>query len=118
MKHHLRRRPEQRLQCLRCRAAFTDETSAQRSTFPCPDEPLAHGLLGQREHIRYPTWSKDRSCAAWNCPDPDPSHNWHGPDPYCDESPCPTCLHNCDCDVCEGRVRAPGLYRLVDSLEG
>ncbi|MGW1836940.1 hypothetical protein [Streptomyces sp. NPDC002067] len=117
MRHALRKRPEQRLQCLRCRAAFLDDASAQGSTFPCPGEPLVHGLLGQREHIRYPTWSKDRGCAAWNCPDPAPSHNWHGPDPYCDETPCRICLHDCDCDVCEGHVRAPGLYRLVDSLE-
>ncbi|MGW6745948.1 hypothetical protein ACWGDX_35295 [Streptomyces sp. NPDC055025] len=118
MKHHLRKRPEQRLQCLRCRAAFTDHDSASRSTFACPGEPLVHGLLGRREHIRYPTWSKDRSCESWGCPDPDPTHQWHGPDPYCDELGCSFCLHDCDCDVCEGSVHAPGLHRLVDSLEG
>jgi hypothetical protein len=113
----LRRRPEGRWQCTRCRAAFADKTAADRARFRCPGRPLVHGLLGQREHIRYPTWSKDRSCEAWNCPEPDPSHNWHGPDPYCDEITCTVCLHDCDCDVCEGHVRAPGLYRLIDSHE-
>ncbi|MGV9312618.1 hypothetical protein ACWDR0_10525 [Streptomyces sp. NPDC003691] len=114
-RHHLRRRPEGRLQCTRCRAAFLSEESASLSRFACPGVPLVHGLIGQREHIVYPTWSRDRSCGTWNCPDPDPSHTWHGPDPYCDKPACRICLHTCDCDVCEGRVRSPGLTRLIDS---
>ncbi|MEV7282562.1 hypothetical protein [Streptomyces sp. NPDC093111] len=115
--HVLRMRPEGRLQCTRCRAAFLDRDNAARSRFTCPGGPLAHGLIGRREHVLYPTWSKDRSCSAWGCPDPDPSHAWHGPDPFCDETTCSLCLHDCDCDVCEGLVHAPGLYRLVDSRE-
>ncbi|WP_329022573.1 MULTISPECIES: hypothetical protein [Streptomyces] len=117
MSHHLRKRPEGRLQCTRCRAAFVTRESAGRARFDCPDEALAHGLLGQREHVVYPTWSKDRSCSTWGCPDPDPAHDFHGPDPFCDETACGTCLHDCDCDVCEGRATAPGLYRLIDSRE-
>ncbi|MEV0496148.1 hypothetical protein AB0I84_00955 [Streptomyces spectabilis] len=116
--HALRMRPEGRLQCLRCRAAFLNRENAGRSRFACPGRPLVHGLLGQREHIVYPTWAKDRSCAAWGCPDLDPAHNWHGPDSYCDEPACGTCLHDCDCDVCEMRASAPGLNRLIDSREG
>jgi hypothetical protein len=118
VKHHLRKRPEGRPQCTRCRAAFTGQDTADRSRFNCPGRPLVHGFLSRREHILYPTWAKDRRCEAWGCPDPDPSHNWHGPDPYCDETTCGICLHDCDCDVCEGSVTAPGLYRLIDSREG
>ncbi len=118
MRHHLRLRPEQRLQCLRCRAAFLTRENADRSRFDCPGRPLVHGFLGRREHILYPTWGKERSCEAWGCPDPDPSHDFHGPGLYCDETTCGICLHDCDCDVCEGRVTAPGLHRLIDSREG
>ncbi|MFI5861837.1 hypothetical protein [Streptomyces sp. NPDC051546] len=110
-------RPEGRLQCIRCRAAFRDRESASRSRFTCPGEHLAHGLVGQREHLVYPTWSRDRTCAAWNCNEPDPQH-WHGPDPLCDSPGCGLCLHTCDCDVCEAHVSAPGLNRLLDSHEG
>ncbi|MFF9481380.1 hypothetical protein [Streptomyces sp. NPDC014733] len=59
----------------------------------------------------------DRSCAEWNCPDPDPEHHWHGPDPYCDELTCRLCCHDCDCDVCTGTVHAPGLHVLDDIPE-
>ncbi|PCG86390.1 hypothetical protein CIB93_09165 [Streptomyces sp. WZ.A104] len=117
MTHQMRKRPEQRWQCLHCRAAFLDPERAKESQFACPGHQLVHGLLGRREHVLYPTWAKDRSCEAWSCPDPDPAHDFHGPDPYCDEPSCGICLHDCDCDVCEGRVHAPGLHRLVDSRE-
>ncbi|MGW2415977.1 hypothetical protein ACWCV5_27955 [Streptomyces tubercidicus] len=117
MTHHLIKRPEQRYQCSRCRAAFLTREGGRASRFECPGVPLAHGIEGRREHVIYPTWSKDRSCATWGCPDPNPAHQWHGPDPYCDELSCLRCMHACDCDVCEGRVWAPGLFRLVDSHE-
>ncbi|WP_405978838.1 hypothetical protein [Streptomyces sp. NBC_00158] len=117
MRHQLRKRPEGRLQCTLCRAAFRDRESASRSRFTCPGEHLAHGLSGQREHLVYPTWARDRTCGGWGCDEPDPQH-WHGPDPLCDWPGCDLCLHDCDCDVCEGHVHAPGLNRLHDSHEG
>jgi len=117
VRHALRKRPEGRLQCTRCRAAFLTSETAGTSRFRCPGKPLVHGFPSRREHIVYPTWGRDRSCATWYCPDPDPSHNFHGPGLYCDETTCGTCLHDCDCDVCKGHVAAPGLQRLVDSRE-
>jgi hypothetical protein len=79
-----------------------------------------HGMRdsGQRQHIVYPTWSKDRSCQAWDCDEPHCEGGFHGPEPYCDEPGCGLCMHHCDCDVCEGRVTAPALNVLVDSHEG
>ncbi|MFE0775704.1 hypothetical protein ACFW3E_21865, partial [Streptomyces sp. NPDC058861] len=111
MKHHVRKRPEGRFQCLKCRAAFQTEEAARRAQFPCPGDRIAHGLT--REHLVYPR-DLDRSCDAWNCPEPDPSHAWHGPDPYCDELGCDLCCHACDCGVCEGHIHAPGLCVLDD----
>lgn len=116
MKHSVRKRPEDRWQCTGCRAAFISKESAGRAKFPCPRVPLPHGF--KREHIVYPTWSKDRSCETWGCPDPDPSHAWHGPDAYCDDTGCPCMTHTCDCDVCNGAVSAPGLNVLRDNHEG
>ncbi|MEV0445306.1 hypothetical protein AB0I84_07425 [Streptomyces spectabilis] len=116
MKHQLRRRPSGRLQCLECRAGFRTAEAARHSVFACPGEGLAHGPTGAREHLVYPK-DLDRSCRAWNCPDPAPEHRWHGPDPYCDEYTCSRCMHDCDCDVCKGVVHVPRLNVLVDIPE-
>lgn len=116
MKHTVRKRPEGRWQCTGCRAAFMSEESARASKFTCPRVPLPHGPV--REHIIYPTWGRDQSCASWGCPDPDPTHDFHGPGLYCDDTACPCVRHACDCDVCEMRVRAPGLNVLRDDHEG
>ncbi|MFE0771995.1 hypothetical protein [Streptomyces sp. NPDC058861] len=115
MRHQLRRRPEGRYQCTQCRAAFQDRETGTRARFACPGEKLVHGPT--REHIVYPTWGRDRSCESWGCPDPDPTHDFHGPGLYCDETTCTICTHDCDCCVCLGLVKAPGLTRLVDSRE-
>lgn len=115
MRHTVRLRPEGRYQCTGCRAAFVSEESAGRAKFKCPRVPLPHGF--KREHIVYPTWGKDRSCAGWGCPDPDPAHDFHGPGLYCDDTMCPCLQHECDCCVCTGAVVAPGLNVLQDNHE-
>lgn len=117
MRHVVRKRPEGRLQCTMCRASFEEMKAAVAARYECPGVPLAHGVPGQREHIVYPTWGRDRSCAGWGCEEPDPTHE-HGPgSPLCDEITCGLCMHECDCDVCRGKVRAPGLFKLLDSRE-
>lgn len=115
MKHTVRLRPEGRYQCTGCRAAFLSREVAGRARFNCPRVPLPHGFA--REHVVYPKWGTDRSCANWNCEEPDPSH-LHGPEPYCDDTQCPCMTHTCDCDVCNGTVSAPGLNVLRDNHEG
>ncbi|MGK5496408.1 hypothetical protein [Streptomyces sp. URMC 125] len=51
------------------------------------------------------------------CEEPDPEHV-HGPaSPLCDELLCQRCMHDCDCDVCLGKITAPGLTILEDSHE-
>lgn len=116
MGHIVRRRPEGRWQCIGCRAAFVSEGAAGVSRFPCPRVKLPHGPL--RDHVIWPTVGRDRSCSAWNCEEPDPSHDFHGPGLYCDDMQCPCQAHACDCDVCEMRIEAPGLNVLLDNHEG
>ncbi len=109
--HTLRRRPEGRWQCTKCRAAYLAPERARGAV--CAGEHLAHAPPGFREHLVEPR-DLDRSCAAWSCPDPDPSHAWHGPDPWCDSHTCRRCQHDCTCDACTGTVDAPGLALLED----
>lgn len=116
MRHTVRRRPEGRWQCTGCRAAFVSPENAKASRIKCPRVPLPHGF--RREHIVYPTWGADRSCETWGCPDPDPSHDYHGPGLYCDDTQCPCMTHTCDCDVCNGTVSVPALNVLRDNHEG
>ncbi|MFJ4739009.1 hypothetical protein [Streptomyces sp. NPDC088775] len=94
------------------RLCFQGERAGRE--FGCPGVPLPHGF--KREHIVYPTWGTDRSCANWNCEEPDPTH-LHGPEPYCDDINCPCMTHTRDCDVCEGGILAPGLNVLRDNHE-
>lgn len=115
-RHTVIRRPEGRWQCTACRAAWLTPTGHQLAAQPCPGLPLAHGHPLEREHVVYPTWSKD-ACTPDNCADPDPTHS-HGPDRLCDYSGCMRCVaHSCDCDVCQQNVTAPGLNVLHDPQE-
>ncbi|WP_414167232.1 hypothetical protein ACMATS_06370 [Streptoverticillium reticulum] len=114
--HQLRRRPEGRYQCTRCRAAWHTRGDAAASVQACWGWPLPHGHPYRREHIVYPAWSKLRTCTAWGCEEPDPAH-WHGPDKWCDDSSCFCMRHTCDCQVCKGTICAPGLYVLLDPHE-
>ena len=103
MRHNLKRRPEGRLQCTRCRAAYSTPESAALSAVPCYREPLPHGHRYDREHVLYPL-SYDRGTGM-------------GPDRLCDEGGCICINHNCDCDVCRDVLDAPGLKVLMDSQE-
>ncbi|MFJ8041225.1 hypothetical protein ACIRBX_12035 [Kitasatospora sp. NPDC096147] len=102
--HTLRRRPEGRLQCLDCRAAFLTEDSARQATAPCEGRHLPHGHRYNREHVVYPTWYDQGSGI--------------GPDRLCDEPGCFCVQHTCDCDVCREVIRVPALSILLDSREG
>ncbi|MER6086522.1 hypothetical protein [Streptomyces bluensis] len=104
MRHRVRKHPDDRFQCTRCRAAFVTEARALKSTFKCPEEPLAHGHPYEREHVLYP-FSYDRG-------------DGYGPDRLCDVIDCPLCVgHACDCDVCTEQLEAPSLKVLIDSHE-
>ena len=101
MRHTLRGRPEGRLQCTRCRAAYSTAESAALSAVPCYGGPLPHGHRYEREHVLYPL-SYDRGTGM-------------GPDRLCDDGGCICVGHDCDCDVCRDVLDAPGLKVLMDS---
>ncbi|MCX4751145.1 hypothetical protein OG455_37535 [Kitasatospora sp. NBC_01287] len=102
---HIGRIRHGRWQCNICRAAWATVEGAKRAKKPCPEIPLPHGLY-RREHIVYPTWSKE-----------EPEEGREPVDALCDDGGCPCMTHACDCDVCTAKIDAPGLNVLRDDHE-